>query len=76
VWVQNLVLDRANGLSSLVASLSTVVELLKGRVDATAATGVRWGTWSVLVPTLLHFPELGPKLELLGSGRNADLMLD
>jgi hypothetical protein len=39
VW--DLVLDWADGPSSLIASLSTVVEMLEGWVDAAAANGVR-----------------------------------
>jgi hypothetical protein len=38
VW--DLVLDRANMPSSLVASLSAVIELLEGRVDAVTANKV------------------------------------
>jgi hypothetical protein len=39
-WVQDLVLDNADGKSSLAASLSTVVELLEGQVDIAAANGI------------------------------------
>jgi hypothetical protein len=53
VW--DMVLDNANGPSSLAASMSMAVELLKGRMDATAANGVRWGSHSALVATVLHF---------------------
>jgi hypothetical protein len=42
--IQDLVLGGDDGLSSLAASLSSVVELLEGHVDAAAANGVRWGT--------------------------------
>jgi hypothetical protein len=66
------VLGNVDGLSSLVASLSMVVELLEGRIDIMAANGVRWGTRSALVVALSHFPEL----ELLESRRNADLTND
>jgi hypothetical protein len=38
------VLDWADGPSSLAVSLSMVVELLEGWVDATAANEVRWVT--------------------------------
>jgi hypothetical protein len=38
--VRDLVLDNVDGLSSLAASLSTVVELLEARIDASAANGV------------------------------------
>jgi hypothetical protein len=38
-----MVLDNVDGLSSLAASLSTVVELLEGWINTAAANGVRWG---------------------------------
>jgi hypothetical protein len=50
--------------------------LLEGRINAMAAKGVHWGTQSTLVATLSHFSELKSELELLGSGRNADLTKD
>jgi hypothetical protein len=68
VW--DLVLDRDNIPSSLVASLSTSVELLEGQVDAMATNGVCYWTRSALVTALLHF------LELLGSGCNMALRED
>jgi hypothetical protein len=71
-----LVLENADGLSSLAVSLSTVVELLEGWVDVVTTNRVRWGTRSVLVTALSHFPEPEAELELLGSGRNAVLMED
>jgi hypothetical protein len=37
VRVWDLVMDNANGLSSLALSLSTVVELLKGRINTMTA---------------------------------------
>jgi hypothetical protein len=42
--VQDLVLDILNGSSSLKASLSMVVELLKGWIDVVADNGVCSGT--------------------------------
>jgi hypothetical protein len=54
-WIRDFMLDGADGPSSLVASLSMVVELLEGHIDAAATNGVRWGTQSALVATLLHF---------------------
>jgi hypothetical protein len=42
--VQDMVLGNADGPSSLVASLSMVVELLEGRIDTVATNGVCWGT--------------------------------
>jgi hypothetical protein len=71
-----LVLDMANGLYSLVASLSMVAELLEGCINAMTANGVCWGTWSVLVAALSHFLKLETELELLGSGCGAGLMED
>jgi hypothetical protein len=70
------VLDNADGPSSLAAFMSTTVELLEGRIDATVTNGVRWGSRSVLVATVSHFPELKFELELLGSRRNANLTED
>jgi hypothetical protein len=68
--------DRADGLSSLLASLSSTAELLEGYVDTEAANGVHWGTRSTLVACLSHFPKLVTEVELLGSKRNADLLED
>jgi hypothetical protein len=59
-----------------MVSLSSVVELIKDRVDTAAANGVRWDTQPVLAAALSHFLELGAELELLGSGCNADLTED
>jgi hypothetical protein len=50
--------------------------VLKNRIDVTAANRVCWGTESALAAILLHIPELGTELGLLGSRRNADLMED
>jgi hypothetical protein len=60
----------------LVASLSSMIELIEDCIDAAATNGVHWGTRSTLATAMLHFPELGVKLELLGSGRNTYLMKD
>jgi hypothetical protein len=70
------VLGNVMGSSSLAASPSMVVELLKGRLDIAATNGVHWGTQSVLVASMLHFMKLKSELELLVSGRNADLTDD
>jgi hypothetical protein len=56
--VQDLVLDNANGLPSLVASMSTTVVLLEGQIDAMASNRVDWGSYSALVAAMSHFPEL------------------
>jgi hypothetical protein len=56
--------------------MSMEVELLEDRMDATAANGVGYGSCSTLVSTVSHFPKLRSELELLGSGRNADLIED
>jgi hypothetical protein len=69
-------LDSADGPFSLAASMSTSVELLEGWIDAMTANRVRWGSRSMLVAAVLHFPELKPELELLGSGHDADLTED
>jgi hypothetical protein len=55
-----------------VASLSLAAEQLEGCIDAMVANRVSWGTRSMLVATLSHFPELGAELKLLGSGRGVD----
>jgi hypothetical protein len=70
------VLDVADGPSSLAVALSSAVELLRGHIDAVAVNKVCWGTGSALVAAVLHLPNLGPELELLGSGCNADLAKD
>jgi hypothetical protein len=57
------VLDSADGPSSLAASISTIVELLEGRIDVAATIGVCWGSRFVLVAIVLHFLELKPELE-------------
>jgi hypothetical protein len=59
-------------MSSLVASLSSVAELIEDCIDPAAANRVCWGTQLALDATLSHFLELGSELELLGSGRNAE----
>jgi hypothetical protein len=74
VW--DLVLDRADGPSSLAAALSMAAKLLEGHINAAATNGVRWGTRSVLVATLSHFLELETELEVLVSGCNVDLTKD
>jgi hypothetical protein len=74
--VQDLVLDNIDGPSSLSASLSIMAELLEVQIDATTANRVRRGTRSLLVASLSHFLELKSELELLGFGRNADLIED
>jgi hypothetical protein len=71
-----LVLDDVDAPSSLLASLSIVVELLESQISATATNGVRWRTWSAFVAALSHLPELKSELGLLGSERNADLIED
>jgi hypothetical protein len=71
-----MVLDNADGSSSQVVSLSTVAKLPKGWVDATTANKVHWGTRSVVVAILSHFPKLEGELKLLRSGRNTVLTED
>jgi hypothetical protein len=62
VGVQDLVLERDDETSSLVVSLPSVAELIEAHIDIAATNGVRWGTRSALVATMLHFPELGSEL--------------
>jgi hypothetical protein len=74
--VQDLVHRGPVGTSSLVASLSSATELIEDHIDMAATNGVRWGTKSALVAVISHFLELGTELELLESGRNANLTED
>jgi hypothetical protein len=74
--VQDLVLGSTDGPSSLVAYTSVVALLLEGRIDATIANGVRWGSHFALVDTMSHFPVLETELEVLGSRRSADMIED
>jgi hypothetical protein len=74
--VEDLVLHSIDGLSSLVASLSMVVELLEDQINVTAANEACWETRSALVAALSHFPKLKSELELLRSERNVDLTKD
>jgi hypothetical protein len=62
--------------SSLVVSLAMVMEEVGNRIYTVTANGVRWGTRSMLVAVLSHFPKQEPELELLGSGRDANLSDD
>jgi hypothetical protein len=71
--VQDLVLGDINELSSLVESQAEATEEAENWINTATVNGVRWGTQSILVAVLSHFPELEPKLELLGSGWDADL---
>jgi hypothetical protein len=72
-FVWDMILGDASGSSSLAASLSIVAEEVEKWVNAAATNGIRWGNRSVLVAALSHFPKLEPKLELVGSGWDADL---
>jgi hypothetical protein len=74
--VRDLVLDNADGPSSLAASMSIAVELLEGRIDAAAADGVRWWSCFALFGAVSHFSELKSGLELLWSGCNMELTED
>jgi hypothetical protein len=74
--VRDLVLEQADGPSSLVAALSSVAELLKGHIDAAGANRACWGIRSVLATTLSNFSELGVELELLGFERSTYLIED
>jgi hypothetical protein len=75
-WDRDLELKGFDEMSSLAASLSLVEDLIEGRVDAAATNRVRWGSWLALTAALSYFSELEPELDLLGSGRNADLTKD
>jgi hypothetical protein len=49
------VLDSVDEPSSLPASMSMVVELLEGQIDAAAVNGVHLGSHSALVVVMSHF---------------------
>jgi hypothetical protein len=74
--LQDMVMDNVGEPSSLAASLSTMVELLRDRIDTEVTSGVNCETQSALVAALSHLPELNSELELLVPGRNVDLMDD
>jgi hypothetical protein len=76
VRVWDLVLDRADGPSSLTASLSIAAELLEGQVDIATANGVCWWDPVSVACHLVALLELETDLELLGSRHNGDLMED
>jgi hypothetical protein len=73
VRVLDLELGDVDGSPSLAMSLSVVAEHFEGRIDATAANGVHWGSHSMLVAAMSHFPELDADLEVLESRRNGGL---
>jgi hypothetical protein len=54
VW--GMVLGSADGPSSLAASMSVAVEILKGQIDVAVTNRVHWGSRSTLVATVMHFP--------------------
>jgi hypothetical protein len=51
-----MVLGGTDGSSLLVTSMSTVAELLESRIDAVATNMVHWGSCTMLVAVILHFP--------------------
>jgi hypothetical protein len=74
--VQDLVLGDVDVSSLLVTSMFAVAERLEGRIEATTANGVHWGSRSALGATVSHFSELDTDLEVLGSGCNTGLIED
>jgi hypothetical protein len=74
--VRDLVLGSDDGPSSLAATMSMAAGLLEARIDAVATNGIHWGSHSTLLVTVSHFPKLKAELEVLGSGRSADLIAD
>jgi hypothetical protein len=74
IW--DLVLGSVDGLSSLIASMSTAGVLLKGRINAATADGVCWGSYSMLVVVVSLFLELKTKLEELEFVHSADMTKD
>jgi hypothetical protein len=59
VW--DLELDSADWPSSLVASMSTAVELLEGQIDATTDNRVRWGVLLCIGCCHVTFPRAKPQ---------------
>jgi hypothetical protein len=76
VWVRVFVLGDADGSSNKATSLPAVAELLVGRIDTVAAKEVHWGSRSMLVAAISHFPELDVDLKVLGSSRSVGLTED
>jgi hypothetical protein len=60
----------------MAASMSTVMEQLEGRIDATVDIGVHCGSRPMLVAAVSHFTKLDADLEVLGSGPNMRLTED
>jgi hypothetical protein len=65
IWQQNIYDCKKSG-----------VTLIEVQIDATAANGDHWVAYSMLVAALSNFLELKSELDLLGSGRSADLIED
>jgi hypothetical protein len=63
-------------MSSLLVSVSSIMELIEDSVDAMVAARVHWGTRLALAVAMSHFPELEVELDLFGSGHKADPMED
>jgi hypothetical protein len=64
IW--DLVLDGADELSSLAASLSSVVEPLEGHVNSLVTTEVYWGIRSLLVAACHTSRSWDPSWSCLG----------
>jgi hypothetical protein len=75
-WVQDLVLDDANGSPSLAVSMSAVVEQPERRIEAEATNRFCWGSCSALVAAMSHFPGLDVDLEVLRSRCSVGLTAD
>jgi hypothetical protein len=59
-------------MSSLLVSVSSIMELIEDSVDPGVAIGVHWGTRSALAVAMSHFPELEIELDLFGSRHKTD----
>jgi hypothetical protein len=75
---RGLVLMEPDGVAPLAVALflSSLSRPSEIQVSVAALNGVRWGARLALTAILSHFPELEVKLDLLGSGYNADLSCD
>jgi hypothetical protein len=54
--VQDLVLRRFDEMSSLVALLTSAVDLIEGCIDFVSTNRICWVAQLALTNTLLHFP--------------------
>lgn len=71
--IRDLVLENADGVSSMPQALAMAAERIEDRIEAAAATGARWGARMALTTAVSHFPEVKPDLPVIGDGFNPQL---